>query len=75
MDAQIDMRPGGPQTDLQSMLSALDSLEGKMREAIDQQRRVIEAVNPLQQTSARNLIRYLALRREDIRSLQDELHM
>lgn len=35
---------------------------------------VISAVHPLQRQSATNLLHYLALRREDLRDFQDELH-
>ena len=46
-----------------------------MRVAVQKQTTVIERLHPAQKISALNLIRYLALRSEDIRSLQDQLHI
>lgn len=63
------------QLDFKSMLAALESLETKMHQAEGQQRAIIEELHPAQQMSARNLVCYLALRSEDIRSLQDDLHI
>ena len=37
--------------------------------------KIIAGVHPKQQQSATNLIHYLALRCEDLRALQDELHV
>ncbi len=45
-----------------------------MQEALTNQQKLIKLIHPDQKISARNLIRYLALRSEDVRSLQDRLH-
>lgn len=60
---------------LESLHHELGALEVKMNQAVEQQRSVIGKLHAAQQISAKNLIRYLALRSEDIRSLQDKLHI
>jgi pyruvate kinase len=57
-----------------TMLSDLELLEAKMNRAVQKQRTIIDSLHPTQKMSAENLIRYLALRTEDIRPLQDNLH-
>lgn len=62
-------------TAAQSLRQALESLEEKMKSAVEIQMPVIEKLHPAQKISAGNLIRYLALRKEDVRPLQDQLHI
>jgi pyruvate kinase len=54
--------------ELERFISVMDS-------ALQQQSEAIANVHPEQQLSARNLIDYLKLRCEDIRPLQDRLHL
>jgi pyruvate kinase len=63
------------QIEFKSVLSELELLETRMNRAIEHQRAIIDSVHPLQKMSAENLIRYLALRTEEIRPLQDNLHV
>ena len=62
-------------TAVRSLRLALESLEEKMKSAVEMQGAVIGKLHPAQKTSAGNLIRYLALRKEDMRPLQDALHI
>jgi pyruvate kinase len=62
-------------TDLKSLQHRLDLLEKNMKRAIEKQRPIIDKLHPSQKMSAENMIQYLALRSEDVRPLQDELHM
>ena len=64
-----------PQIAFMSMLSELELLERRMNSAIKHQRAIIDSLHPAQKMSAENLIRYLALRTEEIRPLQDQLHI
>lgn len=52
----------------------LETLVQKMELAVASQQPLIKTLHPDQKISARNLIRYLALRSEDVRALQDHLH-
>jgi pyruvate kinase len=52
----------------------LQSLSRLMLQAVEERRSLIESLHPAQKASAKNLIRYLALRSRDIRGLQDALH-
>src|SRR5579872_7340163 len=58
-----------------SLTSTIESLVQKMTAAVEAKRADISNVHPTQTLSAVNLIQYLALRSEDIRSLQDQLHI
>ena len=62
-------------TAVRSLRLALESLEEKMKSAAEMQGAVIGKLHPAQKISAGNLIRYLALRKEDMRPLQDALHI
>ncbi|HKO82312.1 MAG TPA: pyruvate kinase, partial [Chitinophagaceae bacterium] len=64
-----------PLTDLRSLQQTLELLEEKMKAAVDKQMDVIERLPSAQKISASNLIRYLVLRREDVRVLQNTLHI
>jgi pyruvate kinase len=59
----------------ESLKISLESLLAKMNEAVQKKCPEIEQLNSPQKISAVNLIQYLALRSEDIRSIQDELHV
>lgn len=61
--------------DVQSLQQALESLEEKMKSAVEKQMDVIDKLHSAQKISASNLIRYLAFRREDMRPLQNTLHI
>jgi pyruvate kinase len=52
----------------------LQLLEKKITHASSNRKKLISSLHTLQQKSATNLIQYLALRNEDIRPLQDNLH-
>ena len=52
----------------------LQVLEKKITHAATKHKKLISSVHNLQQKSATNLIQYLALRNQDIRILQDNLH-
>jgi len=67
--------PDGSSASLLKLKKALEQLEGKMQQAVEQQAGVINQVHPEQQISALNLIRYLVLRSDDARALQDHLHI
>lgn len=60
---------------IESLKTSLESLINKMTVAVQQRSNVINDLAVNQKISAANLIQYLALRSEDIRSLQDELHI
>jgi pyruvate kinase len=60
---------------LQQMHDQLADLEKKMLAEIENRHLLLELIHPLQQLAARNLIHYLTLRNEDIRELQDLLHI
>jgi len=57
-----------------SITSNIGLLIGKMTAAVEMKKADIVQVHSTQTTSAVNLIQYVALRSEDIRSLQDDLH-
>ncbi|MCC6279073.1 MAG: pyruvate kinase [Saprospiraceae bacterium] len=59
---------------LVQLRTAVDSIYQKMKNAEQQAQDIIARVHPKQQKSIANLIHYLALRREDLRPLQDNLH-
>lgn len=60
---------------LSKLATDLEKLEGRFQEAVQMKSGLVELVHPGQKISALNLIRYLALRSEDIRALQDDLHI
>ena len=47
----------------------------KMELAVESRQQLIKTLHPEQKVSAKNLVRYLALRSEDVRSMQDRLHI
>ena len=61
--------------EIQQIQSELELLVVKMEDSIEKTKPLIRKLHPNQKMSARNLIRYLALRSEDVRSLQDRLHI
>lgn len=64
-----------PVLDIQALRKSLEELEVKLHAAVEKQTAVIDQVHPKQKISALNLVRYLALRSEDIRTVQDQLHI
>jgi pyruvate kinase len=58
-----------------ALLDDLKKLESKMLQALNNKRTVIQSLPSSQRISAENLILYLALRSQDIRGLQDQLHI
>ncbi|WP_276134398.1 pyruvate kinase [Polluticoccus soli] len=68
MDKLNTLSPSALVTELERFLRVMD-------EAVEQQVHAIENIHPDQQISARNLLQYLKLRSEDIRPLQDRLHL
>lgn len=69
----------GSDTNLEPALSSLfvqlSDLEKKMLDAVAGRQSLIQDLDPAQQTAARNLMKYLVLRSQDIRELQDQLHI
>jgi pyruvate kinase len=63
------------QSDLEFIKEQLRLLEERMLREVDLRKERIQDLHPEQQDSARNLIYYLTLRNEDIRELQDLLHV
>jgi pyruvate kinase len=61
--------------DTESLVTTLGALMEKMDTTVRERAAEIEVLHPRQKESAINLLRYLTLRTEDIRSLQDELHL
>ena len=60
--------------DLKQLQKEVELIEKKLRIAGAKRKRFISSLHHAQQISAYNLIHYLALRNEDVRSMQDELH-
>ncbi len=60
---------------LNNIQQALIELERKMLVEVSKREQELKVVHPQQLTSAKNLIQYLILRNEDIRNLQDKLHI
>lgn len=63
------------QSDLDYIKEQLKRLEERMIKELDSRKEFIHGLHPEQKDSARNLIHYLTLRNEDIRELQDLLHI
>jgi pyruvate kinase len=57
------------------LLRELGLLESKMQEAVQSHQQIIQQLDASQQSSCFNLLYYLALRSEDIRDLQNRLHV
>jgi len=60
---------------LQQVKQQLSTLEDKMIAEAANKELATKAIHPQQQYAARNLVHYLTLRSEDIRELQDALHI
>lgn len=60
---------------LTELRSSLESLESTMIDKVEKLHFLVDKVHSKQQEAARNLLYYLALRNEDIRGLQDDLHI
>ena len=63
------------QSDLDYIKEQLKRLEERMLKELDSRKEFIQGLHPEQKDSAKNLIHYLTLRNEDIRELQDLLHV
>jgi pyruvate kinase len=61
--------------EMQSLQQELEILEENINASVKNKMDVIENLHPGQRTSAVNLIHYLALRKEDVRTLQNKLHI
>jgi hypothetical protein len=61
--------------DIDSLKMPLESPYKKMTSAVQKKSNLINILPGSQKISAVNLIQYLALRTEDIKSLKDELHI
>ncbi len=59
---------------LTHLRTAVERIYQNLKTVTQRAEKVIAVVHPQQKRSATNLIHYLALRREDLRRLQDELH-
>ena len=53
----------------------LEDLETKMTDETTSRNSLLNTLNPKQQRAAKNLLHYLVLRNEDMRELQDKLHI
>jgi pyruvate kinase len=62
-------------TDAESLKVVLESLITRMAATVENKSLEIERLHPDQKLSAINLIQYLTLRNEDVRILQDRLHV
>ena len=60
---------------LQTIKHQLIELENKMLLETKKRQPLLSKIHPLQIPAANNLLHYLTLRKEDIRELQDELHI
>lgn len=60
--------------ELEFIDTLLKELANKMRAFVKENENLLASLHPLQKASAENLLQYLILRNEDIRSLQDRLH-
>ncbi|PSL03494.1 pyruvate kinase [Cecembia rubra] len=63
------------QPDLDYIKAQIMHLESSMNEFVDSKASLLKALHEEQVVSARNLLSYLALRNQDIRELQDLLHI
>jgi len=63
------------QSDLDYIKEKLNLLEERMIREVESRNKFFHGLHPDQQDSARNLIHYLTLRNEDIREIQDLLHI
>ncbi|HYB74903.1 MAG TPA: pyruvate kinase [Candidatus Sulfotelmatobacter sp.] len=66
-------RPSWDPKDVESLLTHLHRIRADMLELERKRTAQIEAMQPIHRESTRNLLHYLALRRHDIRSLQERL--
>ena len=64
-----------PGQEMEQLYRQLSELEQEMVQTVCDYQSLIKKVHPAQQTAAKNLLHYLALRSLDIRELQDELHI
>src|SRR4030095_4856967 len=60
---------------LEHLRFQLRELESKMLQSVSNHQSLVSELHPNQKMSAHNLLHYLTLRSEDIRGLQDELHI
>src|SRR6266498_533886 len=60
---------------MERLRKQLSGLEHKMFQTVSDRQLLIDELNSGQQMAARNLLHYLTLRSEDIRGLQDQLHI
>lgn len=63
------------QSDLAYIKEQLSLMEEKMLDEVEKKQPLINSLHPEQVDSAKNLIHYLVLRNQDIRELQDLLHI
>jgi pyruvate kinase len=61
--------------DIKNIKSTLSDIENKMSEEVINKSNLINKIHPGNQSAAENLIHYLTLRRNDIRRIQDDLHV
>ena len=61
------------ESQLRTLIHELQDLHSEMVNLADENLSVLAAVHPENQSSAANLIHYLALRRHDVRGLQEQL--
>jgi pyruvate kinase len=59
---------------LELLQKEISLVEEKLTDAAASRKKLINSLHSTQRKSAANLIQYLALRNEDVRSLQDDLH-
>jgi pyruvate kinase len=75
IETALSFSDGNTPESLGHLRLQLSELERKMQQTVFDRRSLIDALNPNQQMAARNLMHYLTLRGEDIRAMQDKLHI
>lgn len=74
-DKSFPLQAGSPFHEKKELVESLEFLLEKMNRTVKEKHVTIEQLHEKQKTSGANLLHYLALRSEDIRVLQDELHV
>jgi pyruvate kinase len=67
--------PAMKRTPISIIKNKLAGIEVKMLAEVEKRKKQLESLHPDQQIAAKNLFHYMVLRNEDIRELQDQLHI
>jgi pyruvate kinase len=60
---------------IQEIRASLENLENKMNREVGKSGELLKSLHPSQYQAGKNLLEYLTIRAEDLRNLQDELHI